>query len=451
MIRMILTGILALAGLLWVGLAASMQADGDVALGASPASLQQGGLHLFIADLTGAEEIPPVYSHASGRAFVVLDEDNNTLYWRLMVSDIVSITLAHIHDGAVGVNGPPVIDLYTGEGGFAAGNPISGTVSLTGTQMTKLLSGDYYANVHTAENPNGEIRGQLREVSPDQFNAVLHGEHETPPVETTASGWARFLVSDSLDEIDYEVFVSDTISITAAHLHPGWPGEAGPPRIPLYNAQTDPVLFDNSHPLSGTASLSPLDLLDLVSGYYYINIHTAAYPGGEIRGQVNSGPHILKAVLEGIHETPPLTDTLGAGQAYAVLDDDLHTLLWRVAVTDLVSITQAHFHIAPPGASGPPEIDLFTGAGAFDSAHPISGTVVLTDTQVSSLVAGNFYANVHTSAHPAGEIRGQLYFWTPPTRYTAVLSGTNEVPPVETGASGEAVFVIHPEMELDRM
>ena len=114
----------------------------------------------FAAFMSGAEENPPVDTDATGIALFHLADDG-TLSWDISVSDIEDITAAHIHLGAVGVNGPPVITLYDGTGDFDPDNPISGSAVLTPEQIDTLLAGDYYVNVHTSTNPGGEIRGQI--------------------------------------------------------------------------------------------------------------------------------------------------------------------------------------------------------------------------------------------------------------------------------------------------
>lgn len=114
----------------------------------------------FAAFMSGAEENPPVDTDATGVALFHLAEDG-TLSWDISVSDIEDITMAHIHEGAVGVNGPVVVTLYGGTGDFDPDNPISGSAMLTPEQVDTLLAGNYYVNVHTTTYPAGEIRGQM--------------------------------------------------------------------------------------------------------------------------------------------------------------------------------------------------------------------------------------------------------------------------------------------------
>jgi hypothetical protein len=128
----------------------------------------------FIIELTGFEEVPPVNNtSAIGRAEFKLGQDN--IMYTVNVTDIENVTAAHIHNGQVGENGPIVVTLFKEDtptvamttGVLSEGN-ITAT-NLEGPMAGKLLSNltsamrneQTYVNVHTQQNPNGEIRGQI--------------------------------------------------------------------------------------------------------------------------------------------------------------------------------------------------------------------------------------------------------------------------------------------------
>lgn len=124
----------------------------------------------FSADLQGANERPePVTTDAEGSATVVLNDDAETITFTVTVSDLVNVTLAHIHTGGSNETGPPVVTLLgTAMPGPVNGVLISGTVgvsAITGESYAslaqKIRSGNAYINVHTVTYPAGEIRGQL--------------------------------------------------------------------------------------------------------------------------------------------------------------------------------------------------------------------------------------------------------------------------------------------------
>jgi hypothetical protein len=111
----------------------------------------------------------------------------------------------------------------------------------------------------------------------------------------------------------------------------------------------------------------------------------------------------FSATLAGTSEVPPKT-TAGTGTATASLDTATKTLTYDVQYSGLSGpATAAHFHgPAEPGANAGVVVPFPT------PASPIKGTATLTDAQVADLMAGRWYANVHTAANPAGEIRGQV-------------------------------------------
>jgi hypothetical protein len=129
----------------------------------------------YDAPLSGENEVPPVQTSATGEAeFTVLE--NDTIKYRVNVTGISNASAAHIHMGKEGENGDPVIDLLgtptskdkdTAYGMIFRGNLTDAGLKgpLQGQTLNDLVAamdtGDTYVNVHTAANPNGEIRGQI--------------------------------------------------------------------------------------------------------------------------------------------------------------------------------------------------------------------------------------------------------------------------------------------------
>ncbi|HUO12377.1 MAG TPA: CHRD domain-containing protein [Caulobacteraceae bacterium] len=111
------------------------------------------------------------------------------------------------------------------------------------------------------------------------------------------------------------------------------------------------------------------------------------------------------APLKGGDEVPP-TDSKGTGKVEATLDTATKKLSYTVTYSGLTGpATMAHFHgPALAGANAGVEVPVPTSA----LANPMKGSATLTDSQVSDFEAGKIYFNIHTAAHPGGEVRGQL-------------------------------------------
>jgi hypothetical protein len=107
--------------------------------------------------LTGAQEVPPVNTQASGSSSIAVIGDK-TVTGRVEVRNM-NATAAHIHQGAAGQNGPVIIPLVKTADNVWSVPP---NTALTSAQFDAYRSGNLYVNVHTAANPAGEIRVQLK-------------------------------------------------------------------------------------------------------------------------------------------------------------------------------------------------------------------------------------------------------------------------------------------------
>jgi hypothetical protein len=132
----------------------------------------------FRAHLSGDQEVHEVVSNATGQAIFQLSKDGTELSYKLIVANIDNVTMAHIHVGAVGTNGPARVWLYpsvppmmlipgTTNGVLAEGVITASSLMgpLAGQPLSVLTglmqAGNTYVNVHTTAYPPGEIRGQI--------------------------------------------------------------------------------------------------------------------------------------------------------------------------------------------------------------------------------------------------------------------------------------------------
>lgn len=110
------------------------------------------------------------------------------------------------------------------------------------------------------------------------------------------------------------------------------------------------------------------------------------------------------AALSGTQEVPSNSST-GSGRLEATLDKQTSVLRWSLTYTGLTGAVKAgHFH--GPAAAGANAGVALGFTGSMES--PIQGSATLTAAQIEDLAAGKWYVNLHTAAHPGGELRGQV-------------------------------------------
>ena len=162
----------------------------------------------------------------------------------------------------------------------------------------------------------------------------------------------------------------------------------------------------------------------------WILLLTAVAMAGSAQAQVRFrafGDGNFTAHLTGGQEVPPVT-TRGLGQAAFSVNEDGTEVRFKLLVTNVKDITQAHIHCGPPGVNGPVVVFLFgmvsagvnlTGLlseGSFTNTNIIArpdsaacpGGIGSLDDLLAKMRTGGAYANVHTLVNPGGEVRGLI-------------------------------------------
>jgi hypothetical protein len=380
---------------------------------------------LFTTDLNGEQTIPSVSTAARGIVTVLISEDRTHMSINGVFNGLSgAVTACHIHTGSPTSNGPILINLSSD----VSGNRLRADIPVPSAFWQKAFIPELYIDVHTAANPNGEIRGHLELMSEEMYNVTLNGAGEVPPVNSTASGVGLLAYSPGNFTIRYYIVVNGLSGpITAAHIHSGAAGANGPVVVPL--SQGLPNV------LSGTLNTPslPSDFFQkLIAGTLYVNVHTAANPGGEIRGQLSFTKGLtFETLMNGDQETPPV-NSAASGASFAFLSPNLDSISYHVIASGLTP-TAAHLHLGAAGVAGPVTVALQNTSlpNYYTAKVPATGNFV------TQLLNSGVYVNVHTAAHPAGEIRGQL---EPLLKrvYAFDLCSEQEVPPSGSTAVGAA-------------
>lgn len=139
-----------------------------------------------------------------------------------------------------------------------------------------------------------------------------------------------------------------------------------------------------------------------------IIITAAALAGAAIAAPASAFVHVFDFGLDGLQEVPPVA-TPATGFATVTYDDQSNLLSWTITYSGLIgSTTAAHFHgNALPGFPAGVVLDIPSNSGG-NLFSPIIGSATITSIQGTDLVAGLWYINIHSTAFPNGEIRGQV-------------------------------------------
>jgi hypothetical protein len=262
----------------------------------------------FHSFLTGDQEVPPVSTNAVGLAHVSFNPIMDAVTYHIIAVGLNdSLTGAHLHLGQPGIIGPVIVDLSANDtmDTFILNGEID-QLSIPDTLMQNLLTSNIYINLHTAPNPDGVIRGQMRRYLWEGFTYSMDGIQEIPSVVTSARGGGFAAINPEGSKLHFMLaadHLSDTT--TAAHFHAAPAGEEGAAIFtlsPYLSELKDSVtghgsVFgegfwdDQSNPALDQAAVSLF-----TNDSIYINLHTSLAPNGEIRGQVLHGAACLKIV-----------------------------------------------------------------------------------------------------------------------------------------------------------
>src|SRR5262245_24890604 len=224
--------------------------------------------------IDATQEVPPNASTGSGVGYCTLDTVTNLFSWNISYGGAGStVTAPQFHNATTGVNGPVIIPL-------TPGSPIIGSATVTPAQAAQIQAGQWYFNVHTTMNPGGELRGQVVNANCNllAFRCFpISALQEVPPSASTGTGVGTCTLNTATREFSWNIsYEGLTGAPTAMHFHVAPSGMNGPILVPL------PV----GSPAIGSMFVTPTQATQISTGQWYFNVHTLAFPGGELRGQI---------------------------------------------------------------------------------------------------------------------------------------------------------------------
>lgn len=350
------------------------------------ASVAEPTVFTFLIDEAQANAGSGTGSFASGYGIATLNSDSTQLSFEIH-HDVANATDVHVHLGAPGVNGGIKFAFSSST------SPIMETWSLSAGDVTDLFAGNLYVNIHSTDVPAGEIRGQV--VQSSLIYAFNLTEAEANGGAGTGSSATGFGVLElSADQSELSIYCEHNVAnVTDGHIHLGAQGVSGAIQFGFSSAVS---------PISETWMLTADDVNNLLNNELYINIHSSAFPAGEIRGQIDLDPTAITFDLDEAQANGcDGTGSSAVGNSTVNLKPGGKELT-VTATHDVANVTDGHIHLGLVCVSGGIQF------GFTSAVSPINEIWYLTKPDVINFFQRELYINIHSMAFPAGEIRGQL-------------------------------------------
>ncbi|MCB0696501.1 MAG: CHRD domain-containing protein [Chitinophagaceae bacterium] len=388
------------AGQLYLNLHTSTNANGEIRGQILPE--EDKGMVVMI---NGSNEVPAVSNSANAIGFFMLQKHMGKLSFNVVADGLSGpITGAHLHKAIAGQNGAVVENLTT----YVSGNMISGSVDPS-MYLDALMGDSLYINIHTTANPNGEIRGQLMVQSYLHFDAKLDTAQETMAVTGTGMemGVAGLRLNYTFDTLWYDAQMNGLSgAITGAHFHMGGVNVGGNVVVAIPSGNI------NGNTISGIvtgAMLADTFIHAMLEGNIYLNVHTAANPNGEVRGQVyRTFREGYTYHINGAQESPMVTSD-ASGTGMVSIDRGQTGAHYMMVIDSLSGFSAAHFHNNIPGQNGGVMYTLtpnYANGGIFGYWLDTDANTPFTTASSNKFRKDSVYVNVHTMANANGEVRG---------------------------------------------
>lgn len=413
----------------------------------------------YRAVLSGNHEPFPVLSQANGDVTITLNGDTLTVDGTFSgVTSGVDTSIgggAHIHTGMAGMNGgvllalKPTLSDGLGDGAFEVA---SNTFVLDEDMKSALDQRALYINVHSIDHSGGEIRGQILPQADEYYSANLFGSNATVSAMTDAIGSVVLELTGNTVTVSGSFSnLSTTLATNVAggiHIHEGVAGRNGGILQGLNVTLADDSLSAIIPADQNTFDVTDDQLISLRAGGWYVNVHSARFGGGEIRGQLTPMADAkFRVNLSGTNQSPPVTtygmgkvtlwlsgNTLSASGSFTGLESDLNTAL----------AGGAHIHLGMAGRNGPIAFPLALTVGGDNRSaiiDPADNVFTVTGDTLSALIGRALYVNVHSTNNAGGELRGQIL---PESQYflNAYISASQQSAAVVSPGQGALVLEV---------
>jgi len=252
---------------------------------------------------------------------------------------------------------------------------------------------------------------------PIVFEAFLNGSNVVPlpNVTSNATGHGYVALDPSLTSMLVTIDADTVVNPTLAHIHIGPTTVSGPVCVNLTSKL--PTFIEATYTNADTAVFNytfAQVVADIEASDTYFNVHSAAYPNGEIRGQLYLSTNFFVSNVNTTNVVIPCNGTFSSGIA-TILVNPTHTRVTiNIQLNNLTfTPTTAYIYIGAPGQNGNIVVNLTSYLPfPINVTTDISPTLLINATQLqfaTALFSGNIYVSVNSAACPNGQARGQIY------------------------------------------
>ncbi|MCC6538517.1 MAG: CHRD domain-containing protein [Bryobacterales bacterium] len=420
----------------------------------NPAGLFRGQLHraerrTFITQLSGANEVPALEGNFSGigtfHGYRALDSTGRYVTGGGLFIVNYNFGAAqrlqglHIHRGAAGVNGPVVID-----SGLTGNNAIETSANGAGSTSFMMAApaesaaavlalndmwdspAGFYMNLHTATNPGGMIRGQMRTAESVTMSVNMLPSNEVPAVTLDGNAPATVqvdalrndagAVTHALVAFSVNYRFPGEATFVGLHIHEGVAGANGPVRIDsaITGNTSVPTAdgFGNVFRVfnAGTdAALAAVNGLLANPEGYYLNIHTTANPGGAVRAQLAAPNTTRPRVLDFISGvSDPSLRTAAPGGLMTIFGENLFKV--PTALTGALSLPAAANGTSATIGGAPVRIMMMGETGGTPPQYMAVQVPFEAATGAQNLVVTNSNGAAEPFATNVAAVAPALYF-----------------------------------------
>jgi len=352
----------------------------------------------------------------NGYGEILIDRDTGAIQGAITLDgiDAVEVTL---NRGYAGENGPVLVRLdNTGSAEWSL--PPSSV--LTAEDIEKMDAGGVYVNVTSARSPDGAVRGQVVRGGAVGVNFLTGFGSQVIPASGSAASASIAVTSSAavfptgvvgkFRDIELHVNVHALEDVSAVHVHEALAGDNGPIVVELVQDPADPMHWFTRQALFDDDAIDAFKRGYCLNGscdpWLYVDIHTIANPGGELRAQLGYRTAVQFVALSA-DDVLPRVPAASAGTVATTITD-IVGWDWTIELTMHANLdgmddaTAVTLNYGPVGMNGP---TVYSLQREPDRPNHWSGRTLLNEP--AGATAHGWYVNVSTPEYPDGQLRGQ--------------------------------------------